>query len=132
MKGKTVRYLVFVAFIVFFLTGTAFALTFNELENNLDTDKNTKVSVKEYWKTVKGQEVSWTGNVVDVTSGKNRYKVSVKLGNKSRPNISLLTSDSAAARLKKGQSVRFKGSLHTYRKWGRHFTVELDNVTIQK
>ncbi|KAF0145516.1 MAG: hypothetical protein FD156_797 [Nitrospirae bacterium] len=132
MKGKTVRYLVFVSFIIFFLTGTAFALTFNELENNLDTDKNTKVSVKEYWKTVKGQEVSWTGSVVDVTSGKNRYKVSVKLGSRSRPNISLLTSDSAAATLKKGQSVRFKGSLRTYRKWGSHFTVELDDVTIQK
>lgn len=132
MKGKTVRYLAFVSFIIFFLTGIAFALTFNELEDNLDTDKNTKVSVKEYWKKVKGQEVSWTGNVVDVTSGKNRYKISVKAGNKSRPNIVLLTSDSAAATLKKGQSVRFKGSLHTYRKWGRHFTVELDDVTIQK
>lgn len=132
MKGKTIRYPAFVAFIVFFLTGTAFALTFNELEKNLDTDKNTKVSVKEYWKTVKGQEVSWTGSVVDVTSGKNRYKVSVKSGSKSRPNIILLTSDSAAATLKKGQSVRFKGSLHTYRKWGSHFTVELDDVRIQK
>lgn len=132
MKGKTVRYLAFISFVIFFLTGTAFALTFNELENNLDTDKNTKVSVKEYWKTVKGQEVSWTGSVVDVTSGKNRYKVSVKLGNKSRPNIILLTSDAAAVSLKKGHSVRFKGSLHTYRMWGRHLTVELDNVTIQK
>lgn len=132
MKGKIIRYLAFVAVIVFFLTGIAFALTFNELEKNLDTNKNTKVSVKEYWKRVKGQEVSWTGSVVDVTSGKNKYKVSVKLGNKSKPNIILLTSDSAAARLKKGHSVRFKGSLYTYRMWGRHLTVELDNVTIQK
>lgn len=132
MKGKTVRYLAFVSFIIFFLTGIAFALTFNELEDNLDTDKNTKVSVKEYWKKVKGQEVSWAGKVVDVSSGKNRYKISVKLGNAVRPNVSLLTSDDAAVSLKKGQAVRFKGSLHTYRKWGSHFTVELDDVTIQK
>lgn len=93
-------------------------VAYGELVDNLDLRKNTKLHVTEYWKTVRGSEVTWSGEVVDVKGGSSKVKLYV--ADKSRPlykgyNIIVTSSDaSKAANLKKGQRVRFKGVLDDY------------------
>ena len=89
--------------------------SFGQVVDNLDLRKNTKLHAREYCKSLHGQEVSWSGTVLDVRGGKNRAKVYV--ADKSRPlhsgyNIVVETRDLAkASNLKRGQHVRFKGPL---------------------
>jgi hypothetical protein len=84
----------------------------------LDPHKNTKLHAKEYWKNVKGVEVAWSAEVVDVDSSGSSAKI--YLADKSRPlykgyNIVVVTGDVAkAANLRKSQKLRFKGLLDSY------------------
>jgi hypothetical protein len=93
-------------------------LGFGAVIDNLDLRKNTKLHVKEYWKSIQDQQVTWSGDAFDVQGGKGRVKVLV--ADKSRPlykgyNIVVITTDiEKAANIKKGQKVRFTGSLHDY------------------
>ena len=91
---------------------------FGQVIDNLDGQKNTKLHVEEYWKSIKGQEVTWSGDVTDVDGSSSKAKL--YLADKSRPlydgyNIIVTTSDVAkASNIKKGQRVRFKGILDDY------------------
>jgi hypothetical protein len=94
------------------------SIGFGQVIDNLDGQKNTKLHVEEYWKFIKGQEVTWSGEVTDVDGGSSKAKLYV--ADKSRPlydgyNIIVTTSDvSKASNIKKGQLVRFKGILDDY------------------
>ena len=93
-------------------------LGFGQVIDNLDLKKNTKLHVQEYWRAVDGKEVRWAGQVLDVKGGGSRAKI--WLADKSRPTYKgyniVLTMDEVgqAAKLKKGQHVRFKGFLSDY------------------
>ena len=89
--------------------------SFGTVVDNLDLRKNTRMHAREYCKSVRGEQVSWSGVVHDVRGGKTRAKVYV--ADRSRPlhagyNIVVTTTDlEKAASLKRGQNVRFTGSL---------------------
>ncbi|MBU0673449.1 MAG: hypothetical protein KJ950_02245 [Proteobacteria bacterium] len=113
-------------------------LTFGEVIDNLDLKAQTKYHVKEYIKSLRGTEVSWKGEVTDVTGGRN--KVRIMVANTDRPTVKgyniVLTIyndyDSAAANLKKGQIIKFSGALNNF-KGGRNggVIVFLDNARIK-
>lgn len=92
--------------------------SFIQVFDNLDVRRNTKLHVQEFWKSVQGQEVTWSGDVFDVKAGSSKVKLYVV--DRSRPNykgfnIIVSTQDVAkAATLNKGSRVRFKGSLDSY------------------
>jgi hypothetical protein len=109
--------------------------SFGQLVDNLDPRKNTKLHAKEYWKNVKGAEVTWTGEVVDVDSG-GSSKAKIYVADKSRPlykgyNIVVITGDIAkASAVKKGQRLRFKGLLDDYDQKDAGAIVELKEAMI--
>jgi hypothetical protein len=95
------------------------SMSFGVVVDNLDVHKNTKLHVREYWKSIVNQSVSWSGEVYDVKASRN--KVQLLVADKSRPlykgyNIVVATRDvAAAADLRIGQRVRFTGTLHEYK-----------------
>lgn len=109
-------------------------VTFGQVVDGVDSRKNTKLASKQYWKSVEGQEVSWTGEVVDVDGGSKKAKLYV--ADKSRPlykgyNIVVITLDVAkAAALKKGQTVRFRGLLDDYDQKDQGAVVEVVEASI--
>jgi hypothetical protein len=118
------------------LTTAVFAanITFGQVVDGVDPRKNTKLAAKEYWKSVKGQEVTWNGEVFDVKGGSSKAKVYV--ADKSRPlykgyNIIVETIDvPKAASLKKGQKIRFKGLLDGYDQKDNGAIVELNEASL--
>jgi hypothetical protein len=132
--------------LIMVLSGAAFAMSFGELKGNLDTEKNTRVFVKEYWGKAKGREVTWRGVVTDVRGGaRKRYKVFMRVNKKAgHYNVVLVTHQREAASLKKGQSIKFSGFLHDFSwvsgkqfrefikksKWSRDITIVLSDGRI--
>ncbi|HKQ31446.1 MAG TPA: hypothetical protein VJS66_09190 [Burkholderiales bacterium] len=110
--------------------------SFGQLVDNLDPRKNTKLHAKEYWKNVKGSEVSWTGEVVDVDSN-GSSKAKIYVADKSRPlykgyNIVVITGDIAkASTVKKGNKLRFKGLLDDYDQKDAGAVVEIKEAMLQ-
>lgn len=96
----------------------AAGLTFGAVVDQLKPDKMTKLELKETWKKLKGQEVNWSGKVVDVSDGRKSAKIYLIDGSRKNYkgyNIILAVKDKdAAAKLKRGQSIRFKGTLHDF------------------
>ena len=121
------------------LAVTAIAATtthFGTVVDNLDLRKNTKLYVREYWKSVQDQPVSWSGEIHDVQGGaKSRVKLLV--ADKSRPvykgyNIVVTSYDvDKAAKLKKGQRVRFAGTLSGYSAKRAGAVLEVSQATLQ-
>jgi hypothetical protein len=115
-------------------TGAAPAGSFGNLLDNMNPRKQTKLYVKEYWKKVKGTEVTWSGVVQDVKGGSSKAKVYV--ADKLSPlhsgyNIVLVTHDiDKAASLMKGKSLRFTGSLSDFRSKSVGGIVTLTNAQI--
>ncbi len=132
--------IVFSLFITLLVAAPIFTATaepapsFAQIVDHLDGNKNTKLHVQEYWKGIKGQEVTWTGEVYDVQGGSSKAKVYV--ADKSRPlhkgyNIVVITHDiSKAANLKKGQRFRFKGILEDYDSKNPGAVIELKEAQI--
>ena len=91
----------------------------SDVFDNVDLQKNTKLHVEEYWKTVNGQEYKAAGRVVDVRRDRGGAEVFVAV--KSRMtfrdyNVVLEVPDvSQAADLKRRQDIRFRGVLSNYR-----------------
>lgn len=113
------RFFALILFTVLFTPAVpAAGLTFAAVVDQLKPDKMTKLELKETWKKNKGQEVTWSGTVVDVKDGKKQAKVYVldnSRKNYNGYNITLAVKDKdAAAKLKRGQQIRFKGSLHDF------------------
>jgi hypothetical protein len=117
-------------------TGAVMAanVSFGQVVDGVDPRKNTKLASKEFWKSVKGQEVSWSGEVIDIDGSSKKAKLYV--ADKSRPlykgyNIVVVTLDVAkAASLKKGQTVRFKGLLDDYDQKDQGAIVEVTEASI--
>ncbi len=121
------------ALLLLFL-GAALALTFEEVEDNLAPDKNTKIYARKYWEKIKGEEVSWSGTVVDVKGGfRDRYKVYVKIGKPAKKKydvVLVVYDDEGVTRLKKGQTIRFTGTLRDYSDLLGRFSIVLDDATL--
>ncbi len=115
-------------------TGAAPDLGFNHVYDNLSARNNTTLHVKEYWKEIKGTEVTWAGEAVDVDGGSSKAKIYV--ADKSRPtykgyNIIFVTHDiPKAANVKKGQKIRFKGILKDYDQKDAGVVIELSETNI--
>ncbi len=138
---------IFLTIFIFSFCGTAYGLTIGELSTNLDTDKNTRAYVKEYWRKVSGKQVSGQGKVYEVHGARKRYKVFIKSGNSELDyNVVLaIKYQSSVATLQKGQVVRFTGYLHDYswksgqhikkylkkEQWIKGMVIVLDNARIK-
>ncbi|MGC3983180.1 MAG: hypothetical protein QM808_18145 [Steroidobacteraceae bacterium] len=112
------------------------SLSFSAVIDNLDLQKNTKLHVTEYWKSVRDQSVSWSGEAYDVQGGK-RSMVKLYLADKSRPlykgyNIVVTSTDvEKAAAIKKGQRVKFTGTLTDYSSKRSGAVIEVSNASLQ-
>ncbi len=119
-----------------FSVTAALNLTFGAVVDNLDLRKNTKLYVREYWRSIQDQQISWSGEVFDVQGGaKSRVKLLV--ADKSRPlykgyNIVVTSMDvEKAAKMKKGQRVRFIGALHDYSAKRAGAVIEIVDAQLQ-
>jgi hypothetical protein len=114
----------------------AASLSFSTVVDNLDLRKNTKLHVREYWKSIQDQQVSWSGEAYDVQGG-FKSRVKLYIADKSRPlykgyNIVVSTMDvEKAANIKKGQRVRFSGSLHEFSAKRSGAVIEITDAQLQ-
>ena len=94
-------------------------LSFTEVVDNLDLTKHTSLAVKNYWKQIKGIEVTWKGRVNNVKGG--RGKAQILVANKERRtykgyNIVLVTYNlEAAAEIELNQKILFTGYIYDYK-----------------
>lgn len=119
MKRTTAVVAGFITILLAVSAAAAANLSFGAVVDNLDLRKNTKLHVREYWKSIQDQQVTWSGEAHDVQGGaKSRVKIYV--ADKSRPlykgyNIVVSSNDvEKAVNIKKGQRVRFTGALHDF------------------
>ena len=110
--------------------------SFGTVVDNLDVRKSTKLHVREYWKSIQDQQVSWSGDAWEVQGGA-KSRVKLYLADKSRPlykgyNIIVTSSDvDKAANIKKGQRVRFTGTLRAYNSKRAGAVIEISEATLQ-
>lgn len=97
----------------------AAGIAYGALVDQLRIENKTKAELKETWKKYKGQEVTWSGTVTEVNTGKKNAKIYVldsSRKNYKGTNIQVNSRDlERAAKLKRGQKVRFKGRLHKFK-----------------
>ena len=110
-------------------------LSFVDVVDNLDLTKHTSLAVKNYWKQIKGAEVTWKGKVQNVKGG--RGKAQILVANKERKtyngyNIVLVTYNLDAAQdLELNQEISFTGLIYDYKgRKGNSIIVYLDEVVI--
>jgi len=91
----------------------------DEVYNNLDLQKNTKLHVEEYWKGINGKDFTAAGRVVDVQRDREGAEVFVAVPSRITfhdYNLVLVVPDvAAAADLNRRQDVKFKGFLSNYK-----------------
>jgi len=111
-------------------------MSFEHVYDNLDPAVNTELHVREFWKSIDGAKVVWSGVVRDVKGGRGRAKIF--LHNGSRPatrnyNIVVVTFNvKKAAALKPGQKISVSGFIANYRKGKpRGIVLFLDNGEIR-
>ena len=110
--------LTFASLLMFSPIGQAAGPTYASLVDQLNPQKNTKLQLKEIWKKYKGEEVTWSGTVVEVKDG--RKSATIYLSDTSRKsyekyNITVSVKDKErAAKLKRGQKIRVKGALYDF------------------
>ncbi|MDZ4199959.1 MAG: hypothetical protein U1E27_11840 [Kiritimatiellia bacterium] len=89
-----------------------------QLVDDLNSARQTELYVQEHWKEKAGTEITWRGKVVDVQSERGQAKVLVAKAEKPRYNgynvILYATDRQQAGQLKKGEQIRFKGTLQKY------------------
>ena len=97
----------------------SYAKAMDDAFNNLDLQKNTKLHVEEYWKTINNQERTCEGMVVDVQRNRSGTEVFVAVPSRITFRdftVVLTVSDVAqAAALQRRQNIRFKGLLSNYK-----------------
>jgi hypothetical protein len=93
--------------------------SYGSLVDQLRIENKTRAELKETWKKYKGQEITWSGTVTEVKTGKKNAKIYVldnSRKNYKGSNIQVNSRDiDRAAKLKRGQTVRFKGELHNFK-----------------
>ncbi|KPK49327.1 MAG: hypothetical protein AMS22_13840 [Thiotrichales bacterium SG8_50] len=110
--------LTFVSLLFFSPAVMAAGPTYASLVDQLNPNKNTKLQLKEIWKKYKGEEVTWSGTVVEVKGG--RKSATIYLSDTSRKsynkyNITVSVNDKErAAKLNRGQKIRVKGALYDF------------------
>ena len=109
--------------------------SFNNLAGHLDLNARTSLHAATSWQNCKGEEVEWAGKVVDVKGG--RGKAEIYVAHSSRPkyrgyNIILQCFDmERASKLSRGDRIRFKGLLYSYKgRRGNPVVVVLNSVEI--
>lgn len=102
---------------------------------NLDLTKNTKLYTGEFWRKAVGKEHTWRGKVTYVKGG--WWKAEIRLACPNRMlyrgyNAILVTPEkAAAAKLKIGQMITFKGNVYSYKhKWNGLVIIYVKNVKI--
>jgi len=110
---------------------------FKEFTDKLDLTKNTALFVKNHWPKIKGQECTWTGKVVSVRGGWGKAELHVACPGRMLYrgfNAILVTYDKdAAAELKIGQNIKFKGNVYNYKpKRSGLVILYMNNVTFLK
>jgi len=110
-------------------------LSFADMADGLDANKNTALAVKQFWESNRGMTLTWSGAVYDVKASRGRAEVYLADG--SRPlyrgyNIILQTTDlQAAGGLKRGDKVKFQGLPSRYTaRVGNPVVVTLNNGQI--
>jgi hypothetical protein len=95
------------------------AKAMDDVFNNLDLQKNTRLHVEEYWKTVNNQERTCSGMVVDVQRDRGGTQVLVAVPSRITFrdfNVVLTVPDvTRAAALNRRETIRFKGTLSGYK-----------------
>jgi hypothetical protein len=110
---------------------------FGELADHLNLSKRTSLHVKTYWDKMKGQTVTWTAKVHDVTGGRGKAKI-LAINSSRRAyrgyNLVLITYDvETAADLMIGDKIRFRGELYKYKgRKGSPVIIYLNNVEFVK
>jgi len=93
--------------------------TYGQLVDALKPGNKTKAQLQSIWKEHRGKAVTWSGTLVDAKEG--RHFTTLRVLDKTRKhykgsNIAVEVRDKErAAKLRKGQTVRFKGKLDKYR-----------------
>jgi hypothetical protein len=110
-------------------------LSFATVITNLDLRSNTKLHVKEYWKSIQNQQVTWSGEVYDVKAG-HGSRVKIMIADKTQPifkgyNIVITTTDiEKAANVKKGQRIKFSGTLSDHKLERAGAVLEVTNAQL--
>lgn len=130
----------FITFLVFLFTpllaDASANLSFREIASHLNLNHNTQLHVETYWRNIQGNEVKWSGVVTNVVGGRGRAEVYVVTSEGQTYkgyNIVINTYDvDRAARLTKGQNIRFVGQLRDYKaKKGHPIIIFLNEGQIQ-
>lgn len=136
--GKSfLNYLVLLSFLLVPLVGHAKGgIDFSDLIERLNLNRNTELAVTSYWRSIQDNDVKWTGVVTNVIGGRGRAEVYVANSEGQTYkgyNIVINTYDvDRAARLKKGESIRFSGRLRDYKgKKGHPIIIYLNEGQIQ-
>lgn len=125
-----------ILFLVSMAAAESGSMKFGEVVDMLDQTKNTSLAVKTNWQELKGQEVNWSGKVVNVKGGRGRAEI--LSANKGRPtykgyNLVLETYDmTGAGDLKIGQTIKFKGIINDFKgKRGNPIIIYLNYVELK-
>jgi len=136
MIKKTGLLLISILFLASMAAAQSGSIKFSEAVDKLNQSKNTSLGVKTNWQELKGQEVTWTGKVVNVKGGHDKAEILVS--NKERPtykgyNLVLETFDmTGAGGLKIGQNFKFKGIINDYKgKRGNPVVIYLSSVELK-
>ena len=110
------------------------SLGFEEFVGNIDPQKNTSLHIEHFWTHNKGRSFTWEAKVVDVKG--SRGKAEIRAACENAPlykgfNLILVTyQKAAAAELKIGQGIKFKGNVYNYRNHGGTFILYVNNVQL--
>jgi hypothetical protein len=104
-------------------------ITLAQVMQGLSLGDNTQIAVTKYWNSINGQQVTWSGEVVDFSTRRREARVFV--ADTSQPlykgyNIMVKTYDyDKVSALKKGQTIRFTGELDEYKVQEAHIVITI-------
>jgi hypothetical protein len=119
MKKILFTLIVFLTFAEIGSTQNKKTLKFTDVVDNLNLNNKTELAVRAYWQEINGQEVKWSGKVVDVKPARDMAEVYLVIKDRSAYkgfNIILKTSYlDEVSKLNKGQNFVFTGTIINYK-----------------